>query len=83
MSMTADAARRKHMIREERLKFLKQSFTVLEGLAQEINQKIADAKEGVAEDSANLIIGSLVGIDQAAQHLKNIFESMVFMHRGN
>ena len=71
------------MTREERLKFLKQSFTVLEGLAQDINQKITDAKEGVTEESANLIIGSLSGIDQTAQHLKNIFEAMVFMHQKN
>ena len=82
MSMTAEAARREHMTREESLKFLKQSFQVLEGLAQDINQRIEYAKEGVTENNANLIIGSLAGVDQTAQHLKNIYEAMVLMHRG-
>ena len=69
------------MTKEERLKFLKQSFTVLEGLAKDITQKIDDAKGGIEGDNANLIIGGLVGIDQTAQHLKNIYEAMLFMHR--
>jgi len=69
------------MNKEEKLKFLKQSFTVLEGLAQDINQRMEYAKEGVAEDNTNLIIGGLSGIEQTAQHLKNIYEAMLFMHR--
>ena len=70
------------MTREEKLKFLKQSFTVLEGLVQDIAQKMEYGKEGVSEGNANLIIGGLSGIDQAAQHLKSIYDAMLFMHRG-
>ena len=70
------------MTKSERLAFLKQSFAVLEGLANEINEKIAYAKDGASEENANLIIGGLAGIDQAAQHLKNIYEAMLFVHRG-
>jgi hypothetical protein len=70
------------MTKDERLTFLKQSFTILKGLSEDINEKIAYAEEGVSEDSANLIIGSLAGIEQAAQHLKNIYEAMVFIHQG-
>jgi len=71
------------MTKEQRLEFLKQSFTALEGLSKEINEKTAYAKEGVSGGNANLIIGSLAGIDQAAQHLKNIYDAMLFIHRKN
>ena len=70
------------MTKNERLAFLKQSFTVLKGLSEDINEKIAYAEEGVSEDNANLIIGGLAGVDQAAGHLKNIYEAMLFMHKG-
>jgi hypothetical protein len=70
------------MTRDERLTFIKQSFTALEGLTSEINEKITHAKEGVSEGNVNLIIGSLAGVDQAAHHLKNIHEAMIFIHRG-
>ena len=70
------------MTKEQRLEFLKQSFTALEGLTKEINEKTAYAKEGVSGGNANLIIGGLAGIDQAAQHLKNIYDAMLFIHRG-
>ena len=70
------------MTGKERITFLKQSLTILEGLGDEIIEKIANAQEGISEGNANLIIGSLVGIDQAAQHLKNVYEAMVFIHQG-
>lgn len=46
-----------------------------------MQQQIANAQEGVSEKSANLIIGSLAGIEETASHIKNIYEAMVFMHR--
>ena len=69
------------MTKSERLAFLKQSFAVLEGLSREINEKIAYAKDGVSEENANLIIGGLAGIGQAAEHLKNIYEVILFVHK--
>ncbi|MDR0953633.1 MAG: hypothetical protein LBM71_05625 [Elusimicrobiota bacterium] len=70
------------MTKNERLAFIKQSLTILKGLSEEINEKISHAQDGVAEDNANLIIGGLAGIDQAAEHLKNIYQAMLFVHRG-
>ncbi|MCL2888471.1 MAG: hypothetical protein FWF35_04155 [Elusimicrobia bacterium] len=69
------------MTKEEKIRFLKQSFSVLEGLTRDINQKMAYAKEGVEENKANLIIGGLADIDKAALHLKSVYETMLFMHR--
>lgn len=69
------------MSKEEKLKFLKQSFILIAGLGEEIRQTIEHAREGVKENNANLIIGGLVNIDQAAAHLKNIYEAMLFVHR--
>lgn len=70
------------MTKDERLDYFKQSFPALEGLAKEINERILNAKEGIEENNANLIIGSLAGIGEAAEHLKNIYEAMIFIHRG-
>jgi hypothetical protein len=67
------------MTKEEKIKFSKQRFTMLEGLAKDIEQRMGYAKEGVREGNANLIIGSLS--EETAQHLKNIYEAMLFMHR--
>jgi hypothetical protein len=36
------------MTKDERLTFLKQSFAVLTGLVDEINDKIANAKDGIS-----------------------------------
>ncbi|WP_424244247.1 hypothetical protein Dip510_001448 [Elusimicrobium posterum] len=69
------------MTNEEKVKFLKRSYCVLQGLVKDINQKMDDAKSGLEEENANLIIGSLSGIEETAQHLKNIYEAMLFMHR--
>ena len=69
------------MTKEEKLQFIKQSYSVMETLVKDINEKMANAKEGMAENNANLIIGSLAEIDKTAQHLKNIHEAMAFIHR--
>ena len=46
-----------------------------------MQQQIANAQEGVSEKSANLIMGSLAGLDQTASHMNHLYEAMVFMHR--
>ena len=69
------------MTKEEKLQFIKQSYSVMETLLKDINEKMAYAKEGVEENNANLIIGSLADIDKTAQHLKNIHETMFFIHQ--
>lgn len=70
------------MTKEEKLQFIKQSYSVMETLVNDINEKMANAKEGIVENNANLIMGSLAEIDKTAQHLKNIHEAMAFIHIG-
>lgn len=60
---------------------LTQSLQILTELSADMQQQIANAQEGVNEKSANLIMGSLTGIEETASHIKNIYEAMVFMHR--
>lgn len=60
---------------------LTQSLQILTELSADMQQQIANAQEGVSEKSANLIMGSLAGIEETALHIKNIYEAMVFMHR--
>jgi len=64
-----------------KLEMLTQSLQILTELSAELQKQIEQAQEGVAEKSANLIMGSLAGIDQTAMHIKNIYEAMLFMHR--
>ena len=69
------------MTREEKTKFIKQSFGILEQLVADINERVANAKEGAEENNNNLIIGGLSGIETTAQHLKNIYEAMLYAHQ--
>lgn len=64
-----------------KLEMLTQSLQILTELSAELQKQIEQAQEGVAEKSANLIMGSLAGIEQTAVHIKNIYEAMLFMHR--
>jgi hypothetical protein len=71
------------MTKEEKLQFIKQSYRIMETLVKDINEEMSNAKEGVAENSAKLIIGSLADIDKTAQHLKNLHEAMEYIHIRN
>ena len=55
-----------------KLEMLTQSLQILTELSADMQQQIANAQEGVSEKSANLIIGSLAGIEETALHIKNI-----------
>lgn len=68
------------MTKEEKLQFINQSYSIMETLIKDINEKMANAKEGVGENNTNLIMGSLADIDKLAQHLRNIHETMAFIH---
>lgn len=58
-----------------------QSLQILTELSADMQRQIANAQEGVSEKSANLIMGSLAGIEETASHIKNIYEAMVFLYR--
>lgn len=62
-----------------KLEMLTQSLQILTELSADMQQQIANAQEGVSKNSANLIMGSLAGIEETASHIKNIYEAMVFL----
>lgn len=64
-----------------KLEMLTQSLQILTELSADMQQQIANAQEGVSEKSANLIMGSLAGLDQTVSHMNHLYEAMVFMHR--
>lgn len=64
-----------------KLEMLTQSLQILTELSADMQQQIANAQEGASEKSANLIMGSLAGIEDTASHIKNIYEAMMFMHQ--
>ena len=64
-----------------KLEMLTQSLQILTELSADMQQQIANAQEGVSEKSANLIMGSLAGIEETASHMNHLYEAMVFMHR--
>ncbi len=65
---------------KENLDILKHSFAILAGLAKDINDKIKDAQEGVRDSSPDLIMGSLYGLDDTAEKMKNVFAVMKYLH---
>ena len=69
------------MNEKEKLELMKRSYSVLKDLVNDINKRMADAEEGIKESNINLIMGSLLGIDNTAEQLKNIFTVMEYIHR--
>lgn len=66
-----------------KLEILTQSLQVLKELSTDLQKQIMQAQEGVTEKSANLILGSLAGIDKTASHIKHIYEAMLFINQKN
>ena len=66
-----------------KLEILTQGLQVLKELSTDLQKQIMQAQEGVTEKSANLILGSLAGIDQTASHIKHIYEAMLFINQKN
>lgn len=71
----------RRLTEEECLKLLMQAFIAMEGLADEINEKLTFVRRGVSERNAELIIGGLAKMDKVAEYLKNLYEVMVFINK--
>ena len=69
------------MTENERFEVIKHSYSVLQGLVKEMNKQMADGKEGVDENNQSLLIGSLYGIDEVAERIKNVFAVMKYLHQ--
>ncbi len=69
------------MTEKERLEVIKHSYEVLQGLVKEVTEKISDAQDGIKEDNRDLIMGSLHGLDAAADRIKNVYAVMMYLHQ--
>ena len=65
----------------DKLIFLTQHLQLLAEVAVDLQEQIASAQDGAKEKSLNQIMGSLYGISTTAEHIKNIYETMVLVHR--
>ena len=68
------------MNEKEKLELMKHSYSILKDLVNDINKRMADAEEGIKDGNRNLIIGSLLGIDNTAEQIKNVFAVMEYLH---
>lgn len=65
----------------DKLTILTNHLQLLAGLAADLQEQIASAQDGAKEKSLNQIMGSLYGLSITAEHIQNIYETMVLVHR--
>ncbi len=65
----------------DKLTFLNQYLQLLVELAVHLQEQISFAQDGAKEHSVSQIMGSLYGLSTTAEHLKNIYETMVLVSR--
>ena len=70
------------MTDKEKLEVIKHSYEVLQGLVKDLNQRVKDAQEGIANSDQNLIMGSLYGLDCTAERIRNVYAVMTYLHQG-
>lgn len=66
---------------QDKLEVIKHSFEVLSKLVNRIEKQVKDAREGIITADRNLIMGSLWGIDEAADRIRNVFAVMKYLHQ--
>ena len=69
-----------NMTEKEKLEVIKHSYEVLQGLVKDLNERVKDAKDGIATSDQNLIMGSLYGLDCTADRIKNVYAVMTYLH---
>lgn len=70
------------MTDKEKLEVIKHSYEVLQGLVKDLNERVKDAQEGIANSDQNLIMGSLYGLDCTAERIRNVYAVMTYLHQG-
>lgn len=68
------------MTEKEKLEVIKHSYEVLQGLVKDLNERVKDAKDGIATSDQNLIMGSLYGLDCTAERIRNVYAVMTYLH---
>lgn len=65
----------------DKLTILTNHLQLLAELAADLQEQIGSAQDGAKEKSLNQIMGSLYGLSTTAEHIKNIYETMLLVHR--
>ena len=65
----------------DKLTILTNHLQLLAELAADLQEQIASAQDGAKEKSLNQIMGSLCGLSTTAEHIQNIYETMLLVHR--
>lgn len=65
----------------DKLTILTNHLQLLAELVADLQEQIASAQDGAKEKSLNQIMGSLYGLSTTAEHIKNIYETMLIVHR--
>lgn len=65
----------------DKLTILTNHLQLLAELAADLQEQIASAQDSAKEKSLNQIMGSLYGLSTTAEHIKNIYETMLIVHR--
>ena len=65
----------------DKLTILTNHLQLLAELAADLQEQIASAQDGAKEKSLNQIMGSLYGLSIIAEHIQNIYETMLLVHR--
>ncbi len=65
----------------DKLTILTNHLQLLAELAADLQEQIASAQDGAKEKSLNQIMGSLYGLSTTAEHIQNIYETMLLVHR--
>lgn len=65
----------------DKLTILTNHLQLLAELAADLQEQISSAQDGAKEKSLNQIMGSLYGLSITAEHIQNIYETMLLVHR--
>ena len=71
----------RNMTEKEKLEVIKHSYEVLQSLVKDLTERVKDAKDGIATSDQNLIMGSLCGINDIAERIKNLYGVMLYLHQ--
>lgn len=69
------------MNEQDKLEVIKHSYEVLSKLVNRIERQVKDAREGIITADRNLIMGSLYGIDETADRIRNVYAVMKYLHQ--
>ncbi|MBO4674983.1 MAG: hypothetical protein J5601_02720 [Elusimicrobiaceae bacterium] len=65
----------------DKLEVIKHSYEILKRLVKRLEEQVKDAQDGIKTSDRNLIMGSLHGINDVADRIKNLYGVMMYLHQ--